>query len=261
MSVIYGRTVRALHGVSLCVPSGSVVALLGANGAGKSTLLRAVSGTLPLHGGTVDRGSVAFGGVPLINRPSADIVAAGVVQVPEGRRVFTALSVEENLRAGQLGLSRRRRIASRDVMEEVYSLFPVLAERRRQAAGLLSGGEQQMLALGRALMSRPRLLLLDEPSLGLAPQMVEQIAGIIQRIHDQGVGVLLVEQNAALALRLADEAHVLDLGRVRLSGNAEELSRSDEVRRLYLGERSDGNDDLAAEPVATEARPLSRWAG
>ncbi|MFB7025774.1 MULTISPECIES: ABC transporter ATP-binding protein [unclassified Streptomyces] len=261
LTVLYGRSVRALDGVSLRVPSGAIVALLGANGAGKSTLLRAVSGTLPLHSGAVTHGSVVFGGTPLTGRQPADVVAAGVVQVPEGRRVFTALSVEENLRAGRLGLTGRHRAGAREAMEQVYSLFPVLAERRRQAAGLLSGGEQQMLALGRALMARPRLLLLDEPSLGLAPQMVEQIAGIIRRIHEQGVGVLLVEQNAALALRLADTAYVLEVGRVRLSGDADELSRSDGVRRLYLGERAEADDELEPEPVGAEPRTLSRWAG
>ncbi|WP_432752194.1 ABC transporter ATP-binding protein [Streptomyces sp. JL2001] len=267
LTVVYGGSVRALDDVSLRVPGGAVVALLGANGAGKSTLLRAISGTLPLHGGSVRRGTVAFGGMPLTGRPAADVVAAGVVQVPEGRRVFTALSVEENLRAGQLGPGRHGRAAYRETLEQVHSLFPVLAERRRQAAGLLSGGEQQMLALGRALMSRPRLLLLDEPSLGLAPQVVEQIAGIVRRIHERGVGVLLVEQNAALALRLADDAYVLEVGRVRLSGRSVELSRSDEVRRLYLGERPDedgdegGGPEAGAVTVAAGPRTLGRWAG
>ncbi|MGW4203761.1 ABC transporter ATP-binding protein [Streptomyces sp. NPDC004726] len=264
LTVVYGRSVRALDGVSLRVPAGAIVALLGPNGAGKSTLLRAVSGTLPLHSGAVGRGSVVFNGTPLTNRPPADVVAAGVVQVPEGRRVFGALSVEENLRAGRLGLHGRRRAEVREALEQIYSLFPVLAERRRQAAGLLSGGEQQMLALGRALMARPRLMLLDEPSLGLAPQLVEQIAGIIRRIHREGTGVLLVEQNAALALELADDAYVLEVGRVRLSGSSEELSRSDEVRRLYLGELPEGgaeDADAEHEPLAAGPRVLSRWAG
>ncbi|WP_338692782.1 ABC transporter ATP-binding protein [Streptomyces sp. Q6] len=277
LTVVYGGSVLALDGVSLRVPDGAVVALLGANGAGKSTLLRAISGTLSLHGGSVRRGTVAFDGVPSTGRSAADVVAAGIVHVPEGRRVFTALSVEENLRAGQLGPGRHGRGAYRESLEQVHSLFPVLAERRRQAAGLLSGGEQQMLALGRALMSRPRMLLLDEPSLGLAPQMVEQIAGIVRRIHEQGVGVLLVEQNAALALQLADEAYVLEVGRVGLSGTSEELSRSDEVRRLYLGERRDqdsdgrgsrdsdgeggGGPEAAAGLVTAGPRTLSRWVG
>ncbi|MFB7999296.1 ABC transporter ATP-binding protein [Streptomyces sp. NPDC056002] len=262
VTVVYGRSVRALDDVSLRVPAGGIVALLGANGAGKSTLLRTVSGTLPLHAGAIERGSVVLDGTPLTGRSPADVVAAGVVQVPEGRRVFAPMSVEENLRAGRLGLSGRRRTDAREAFEQVYGLFPVLAERRRQAAGLLSGGEQQMLALGRALMARPRLLLLDEPSLGLAPQMVEQIAGIIRRIHRQGTGVLLVEQNAALALELAGHAYVLEVGRVQLAGSSSELSRSDEVRRLYLGEEAD--DQRAGpepEPVAAAPRTLARWAG
>ena len=250
----------ALHSVSLCVPAGGIVALLGANGAGKSTLLRAVSGTLPLHSGGVSGGFVTFCGLPLTGRAAADVVASGVVQVPEGRRVFTGLTVADNLRAGRLGVSGLGRDDARRAMAEVFELFPVLADRRGQAAGLLSGGEQQMLAIGRALMARPRLLLLDEPSLGLAPLIVARIAEVVRHIHEQGTGVLLVEQNAALALELADYAYVLDVGRVRLEGRAEELSRSDEVRRLYLGEQPDGNveaepADRAGEPVAS----LSRW--
>ncbi|GAA2120826.1 ABC transporter ATP-binding protein [Kitasatospora saccharophila] len=256
LTVVYGRSVRALHGVSLEVPAKGIVALLGANGAGKSTLLRAVSGTLPMHGGAVESGSITFGGEQLTGRSPADVVAAGVVQVPEGRRVFSGLSVEDNLRTGRLGLRGQSRASARETAEQVYALFPVLAERRRQAAGLLSGGEQQMLAMGRALMARPRLLLLDEPSLGLAPQVTERIAGIVRRIHEEGTAVLVVEQNASLALELADRACVLDVGRVRLAGPAEELSRSDEVRRLYLGEHPDGD----VQPPETATRALARWA-
>lgn len=261
LTVSYSRSVRALHKVSVDVPAGGIAALLGANGAGKSTLLRAVSGTLSLHSGAVESGSITLGSRTLTGLAAADIVAAGVVQVPEGRRVFAALTVEENLRAGRLGVAGFGRAAARDAFDEVYGLFPVLAERRRQAAGLLSGGEQQMLALGRALMSRPRLLLLDEPSLGLAPLIVARIAGIIRQIHQQGTGVLLVEQNAALALELADHAYVLDVGRVRLHGPSEELSRSDEVRRLYLGEQPDEGGDEDAVQVTARPRELSRWAG
>ncbi|MFE5797938.1 ABC transporter ATP-binding protein [Streptomyces sp. NPDC056503] len=258
LSVTYGRSVTALHDVSLRVPADGIVALLGANGAGKSTLLRAVSGTLPLHAGTVSAGSVTFGEMPLTGRAAAEVVAAGVVQVPEGRRVFAGLSVADNLRAGRLGVSGLGRDDARRALAEVYDLFPVLADRRGQAAGLLSGGEQQMLAMGRALMARPRLLLLDEPSLGLAPLIVARIADVIRHIHDQGTGVLLVEQNAALALELADHAYVLDVGRVRLEGPAEELSRSDEIRRLYLGEQPDA-DETALTPEAEPAAVLSRW--
>ncbi|RFC70675.1 ABC transporter ATP-binding protein [Streptomyces sp. AcE210] len=257
LTVEYGRSVRALSGVSLQVPAGGTVALLGANGSGKTTLMRAVSGVLALHGGLVRSGTISFGALPLTDRSSADIVAAGIVQVPEGRRVFADLSVEDNLRAGRLGVTGRSRAEARDTIAQIYELFPVLADRRRRAAGLLSGGEQQMLAMGRALMARPRLLLLDEPSLGLAPQMTERIAGLVRRIHEQGTGVLVVEQNAALALELADHACVLDVGRIRLAGPSEELSRTDEVRRLYLGESPDDE----AGPVPCVPRQLARWTG
>ncbi|WP_405904115.1 ABC transporter ATP-binding protein [Streptomyces sp. NBC_00656] len=259
LTVSYGRSVRALTEVSLDLPAGGIVALLGANGAGKSTLLRTVSGTLALHSGAVESGSISLDGTRLTGRSSAHIVAAGVVQVPEGRRVFSALSVEDNLKAGLLGVRGGSRAVVRALFDETYALFPVLAERRRQAAGLLSGGEQQMLAMGRALMARPRVLLLDEPSLGLAPLIVAKIARVIRRIHSQGTGVLLVEQNAALALQLADHAYVLDVGRVRLSGPAAELRESDEVRRLYLGEQ-DVEGEEGAQATLSDGHPaLSRW--
>ena len=236
LDVTYGRALSALRSVSLSVPSGAVVALLGANGAGKTTLLRAVSGTLRLHRGTITAGSVRYGDTVLDGRDPVAAVRAGVVQVPEGRRVFAGLTVEENLRAGALGPHRRTPDRAREARERVLTLFPRLAERTRQAAGLLSGGEQQMLAIGRALMAAPRLLLLDEPSLGLAPMMVDRIAGVVREINAQGTAVLLVEQNAGMALSLAEHAHVLEVGELRLSGDAAELARTDAVRRLYLGE-------------------------
>jgi ABC-type branched-subunit amino acid transport system ATPase component len=239
--------VRALHGVTLTVPEGRIVAVLGNNGAGKTTLLRAISGTLRMHRGAVEQGSIAFGGAPLAAAP-ADVVRAGVVQVPEGRRVLADLTVEENLRAGGLAARGRRRRA--DARTRVYDLFPRLAERRSQRAGLLSGGEQQMLAIGRALMSEPRLLLLDEPSLGLAPQVVERITEIVAKINDQGTSVVLVEQNAAMGLDIAHRAYVLEVGRVALEGRASDLAASDEVRAKYLGVMPD-----AAAPAVEPARP------
>ncbi|WP_329416072.1 ABC transporter ATP-binding protein [Streptomyces sp. NBC_00704] len=236
LDVTYGRALSALRSVSLSVPHGAVVALLGANGAGKSTLLRAVSGTLRLHRGAVTAGLVRYGETVLDGRDPVAAVRAGVVQVPEGRRVFAGLTVEENLRSGGLGLGRRAPAQVREARDRVYTLFPVLAERGRQQAGLLSGGEQQMLAIGRALMAAPRLLLLDEPSLGLAPRMVFRIAEVIREINAQGTAVLLVEQNAGMALSLASHAHVLEVGEIRLSGPADDLARTDAVRRLYLGD-------------------------
>jgi ABC-type branched-subunit amino acid transport system ATPase component len=242
--------VRAMHGVTLAVPEGRIVAVLGNNGAGKTTLLRAISGTLPMHRGAIERGSIAFAGNALSAGP-ADIVRAGIVQVPEGRRVLADLTVEENLRAG--GLSKRGRRRRADARARVYELFPRLQERRSQRAGLLSGGEQQMLAIGRALMSEPRLLLLDEPSLGLAPQVVERIAEIIKKINEQGTSVVLVEQNAAMALAIAHRAYVLEVGRVALEGSASELAASDEVRAKYLGVVPDAAAPAAAPPAPPAA--------
>jgi branched-chain amino acid transport system ATP-binding protein len=232
LHVSYAGALRALHGVSVDVPPGGVVAVLGANGAGKSTLLRAISGTLRFAGGRIVNGSVDLEGVRLDVLDPAAVVRAGVVQVPEGRQVFEDLTVEENIRAGGLAGRARERRAAR---ERVYEMFPLLRERARQRAGLLSGGEQQMLAIARALMAAPRVLLLDEPSLGLAPRMVERVAEVIGEIHRGGTAVVLVEQNAAMAFRLADVAYVLEVGRVTLHGPAARLADRDEVRERYLG--------------------------
>ncbi|GAA3209163.1 ABC transporter ATP-binding protein [Actinocorallia longicatena] len=232
LTVSYGP-VRALRGVDLEVPHGRIVAVLGGNGAGKSTLLRAISGTLRFHRGGVTSGDVRYGGKALGRLGPAGVVAAGVVQVPEGRHVFGRMTVAENLRAGAIGAPRGGQTDR--VKDWVHELFPVLVDRAGQRAGLLSGGEQQMLAIGRALMARPKVLLLDEPTLGLAPQMAERIARTIERINAEGTGVLLVEQNASLALRLAHSAYLLEVGEVTLSGPAEELAATDEIQRRYLG--------------------------
>ncbi|MFZ3567248.1 ABC transporter ATP-binding protein [Streptomyces sp. BH097] len=261
VSVGYGP-VRALRGVTLEVPAGSVVAVLGGNGAGKTTLLRAVSRTLGFHGGAVTSGTVDFGGRPIGSLSADRVVAAGVCQVPEGRRVFARMTVADNLRAGALG-SHGSRADKAAALRRVHELFPVLADRAQQRAGLLSGGEQQMLAVGRALMAAPKLLLLDEPSLGLAPLMAARIADTIREINAQGVSVLLVEQNAALALRLASHAYVLEVGEITLHGRAEELAGSDEVRRRYLGvvDETAASDAAAATGGAAHAPTLSRWGG
>jgi branched-chain amino acid transport system ATP-binding protein len=255
LSVSYAGAVRALHGISMSVEPGAVVAVLGSNGAGKSTLLRAISGTLALQNGAVDGGSISFEGRELAGVDAGAIVRAGVVQVPEGRRIFTDLTVEENLRAG--GLSVRSREARTTARERVYDLFPRLRERRRQRGGLLSGGEQQMLAIGRALMSGPKLLLLDEPSLGLAPQVVEQIGAVVREINEQGVSVVLVEQNAAMALEVAGSAYMLEVGRVTLSGPSSELVESDEVRERYLGIGSAKRTGTNGQPQPADGRPES----
>jgi branched-chain amino acid transport system ATP-binding protein len=261
LSVRYGRAVHALRGVSLRVPTNGVVAVLGSNGAGKTTLMRAISGTLPVHRGMVDAGEVTFDDASLVRRDPADIVAAGVVSVPEGRRVFGRLTVDENLRAGAIGArDRRSRTAAR---ERMYETFPRLAERRNQRAQLLSGGEQQMLAIARALIASPRLLLLDEPSLGLAPQVVAQVADLVRQISAQGTAVMLVEQNAAMALAVSGHAYVLELGRVALERPSAELAGSTEMRRVYLGETGAGRP---GPRTAGDGRPapvprLAPWSG
>jgi len=254
LRVCYAGAVRALHGVSMSVPEGAVVAVLGSNGSGKSTLLRAISGTLPLQGGAVDGGSISLAGRDLAGIDPGTIVRQGIVQVPEGRRIFGDLTVEENLRAG--GLSVRDRSARARARERVFELFPRLQERRTQRGALLSGGEQQMLAIGRALMSEPKLLLLDEPSLGLAPQVVEQIGEVIREINRQGTSVILVEQNAAMALEIATSAYVLEVGRVTLHGSAAELAQTSEVQERYLGVA--GGEVAAPEPPAAKrnGRPV-----
>ena len=256
LHVSYGGVVRALAGVSLTVPEGKVVAVLGSNGAGKSTLMRTVSATLALHRGAVTSGSITYRGQTLAGLDAAETVRRGIVQVPEGRRIFGRLTVEENLKAGALGArDKTSRVSKRD---EVYTMFPVLAERRHGRAALLSGGEQQMLAIGRALMAGPDLLILDEPSLGLAPRIVGQIGRVIRDINATGTSVLLVEQNATMALGVADHAYVLEVGEVSLSGPAAELAATDDVKRLYLGDTSGADRD--DQPVLT-GPTLSRWTG
>ena len=227
-ATVHYHKVTALRGVSLEVPDGSVVTIIGANGAGKSTLLRAISGLE-----TLSDGEIRFGGQRIDGTLPEKVVALGIAQVPEGRRIFPDLTVQENLNTGAF-LRRDREQVARD-LDGVFDHFPRLKERRRQWAKTLSGGEQQMLAIGRALMSNPKLLLLDEPTIGLSPVLVQEMARIIKEIHERGVPVVLVEQNAELALRLADYAYVLEIGSVALHGPASELHENDHVRRAYLG--------------------------
>jgi branched-chain amino acid transport system ATP-binding protein len=227
LQVYYGQ-IHALKGVSFRVDQGEIVTLLGNNGAGKTTTLKTVSGLLGPRGG-----DVRWDGVSLVGVPAHDVVRKGITHVPEGRRVFNRLTVAENLEMG--AYIRSDRDVAED-LERVFVTFPRLGERRAQVAGTLSGGEQQMLAIGRALMARPRLLLLDEPSMGLAPVLVEQIFDTVQTINRQGVTILLVEQNAAMALSIAARGYVLETGRVALQGSAASLAGNPEVRRAYLGE-------------------------
>ncbi len=227
LSVHYG-VINALKGVSLEVGEGQIVSLIGANGAGKTTLLHAISGIIKSTSG-----SILFKDKNITKMNPRDIVIAGLTQVPEGRRIFSGMSVEENLLMG--AYFRKDKAEIQKDLENVYSKFPRLKERLKQQAQTLSGGEQQMLAMGRALMARPKLLLLDEPSMGLSPLLVKEIFKIIQEINAQGVTILLVEQNAKMALAVADKAYVLETGNIVLSGSGQELASSEEVKKAYLG--------------------------
>jgi branched-chain amino acid transport system ATP-binding protein len=220
--------IQILWGVSLHVDTGEVVTLLGANGAGKTTLIRTISGEIPARSGHLH-----FLGEDISRGKPHRIVDAGLVQIPEGRQVWGSLAVEDNLDLG--AYSKHARPHAKNSKQWVYSLFPMLAERRRSLARNLSGGQQQMLAIGRALMSRPTLLMLDEPSLGLAPQIVEEMFETLVRINDEGISILLVEQNVDFALRIADRAYILEHGHITRNGNAEELRNSDDIRSAYLG--------------------------
>lgn len=229
LHVSYGG-IRALKGVDLTVEEGQIVTLIGANGAGKSTTLRAISGLQ-----RPQSGSILYGGEELIGLPAKEIVRRGIIHVPEGRRVFPDMTVAENLKIGAFLRTDKDGIA--DDMDYVHSLFPRLKERSWQLAGTLSGGEQQMLAVGRALMSRPKVLMMDEPSLGLAPLIVKDIFSIIRRVNADGITVLLIEQNANAALRVADYGYVLETGTIALTGTGEELLRNESVREAYLGKK------------------------
>ncbi|KAF0960269.1 High-affinity branched-chain amino acid transport ATP-binding protein LivF [Rhodococcus sp. T7] len=255
LSVAYGNAAPVLESLDFSVPTEGTTALLGSNGAGKTTLMRALSSTLRFHGGRILSGTITFEGSPLQSKPAAAIVRSGLVQSPEGRHVFATLTVDENLTAGATTASSRR--VRDEAREHAYSIFPRLAERRAQHAATLSGGEQQMLAIARALMSGPRMLLLDEPSLGLAPKLVHQVGEIVRTVAERGIGVLLVEQNAAMALSVADRAAVLDGGRIVADGSAAELEDSSRVRDLYLGGAH--QYELTIDSAANQ-KHLTKWA-
>jgi len=228
LHVSYGG-IQALRGVSLTVPDGKIVTLIGANGAGKSTLMRTISGLVK-----ASSGSIQWNGQELLGRPIDQIVASGIAMSPEGRRVFADLTVLENLKIG--AYLRKDKDGIEKDLKWVFGLFPRLEERSWQSAGTLSGGEQQMLAVGRALMARPKMILMDEPSMGLSPLLVKEIFSIIHEVNKQGITVLLVEQNAKMALAISNRAYVLETGSISLSGSAAQLLRDDRVRRAYLGQ-------------------------
>jgi branched-chain amino acid transport system ATP-binding protein len=254
--VVYNDVVLVLRGVSLEVPEGAVVALLGANGAGKTTLLRAITGLLRVHRGEITKGTVELEGERVDGADPSEIVRRGLAQVMEGRRIFAELTVEENLRAG--AYTRRSKQEIKEARERVIELFPRLGERWRSTAGYLSGGEQQMLAIGRALMASPRILLLDEPSLGLAPRLVEAIRDIIAQLNRQGTSVLLVEQNAAMALHIADHGYVMETGKVVKDGPAKELMADRDIQEFYLGVGQAGRRSFRD---VKSYRRRKRWSG
>ena len=233
IEVIYDHVILVLKGVSLDVPEGRIVALLGANGAGKTTTLKAISNLLASERGAVTKGTIEFRGRRTDDQTPRHVVRRGIVQVMEGRRCFQHLTVEENLLTG--AFTRRGRGDVRADLQRIYEHFPQLARRRKSIAGYTSGGEQQMTALGRALMARPRMILLDEPSMGLAPHLVEEIFEIVRTLHAEGITFLLAEQNTAVALRYADYGYILENGRVVMDGTAEELSGNQDVQEFYLG--------------------------
>lgn len=227
LSVSYGA-IEAVKDISFTVNDGEIVSLIGANGAGKTTTLHTITGLVPSKSG-----SVMYNGVDLLKTHNNKIVTLGMAHIPEGRHVFTRMSVEENLEMGAFSLKDQSDL--KKDLDMVYGLFPRLKERRNQKAGTLSGGEQQMLAMGRALMSHPKTILMDEPSMGLSPKLVKEIFSIIRKLHEQGITILLVEQNAKMALSIADRAYVLETGRITMEGDAKELLNNEQVRKAYLG--------------------------
>ena len=254
LEVVYNEVILVLRGLSIQVPDGQIVALLGSNGAGKTTTARAITGLLDVHEGKTTKGSITWNGAEITQHLPAKIVEGGISQVMEGRRIFAELTVDENLSCGAF-TNRANMDANYD---RVMELFPRLKERNTQVAGYLSGGEQQMLAIARALMAEPKLLILDEPSLGLAPMLIEQIRDIIVDINKQGVSVLLIEQNAMMALSIADFGYVMESGKVVMDGPAQKLLNDEDVQEFYLGLHGDGGERKSFRDVKHYKR-RKRW--
>jgi branched-chain amino acid transport system ATP-binding protein len=238
LEVVYNDVVLVLRGISLTVPPGKIVALLGANGAGKTTTMRAVTGLLDVHEGDITKGQISFNDEDITRKGPSHIVKRGISQVMEGRRIFAEMSVDENLRAGAFVNTNRKHVD--EAFTRVMTLFPLLADRRKSVAGYMSGGEQQMLAIGRALMQDPKLLILDEPSLGLAPKLVQTIRDIIVEINQQGTAVLLIEQNANMALSIAHHGYVMETGKMVMDGSPQKLLKDADVQEFYLGLHAEG---------------------
>ncbi len=256
LEVVYNEVVLVLRGLSIEVGDGQIVALLGANGAGKTTTTRAISGLLDVHDGEITKGSVTFDGERIDGREPSAIVRSGLTQVLEGRRVFAELTVDENLITG--GITNTDRASIAEAYERVMTMFPFLADRRKATAGYLSGGEQQMLAIGRALMVNPKLLILDEPSLGLAPKLVAQIRDIIVDINKAGTSVLLIEQNAVMALSIADYGYIMETGKVVMDGPAAKLLGDEDVQEFYLGLHGDEGERKSFRDIKHYKR-RKRW--
>lgn len=256
LEVVYNDVVLVLRGISLEVPDASIVALLGANGAGKTTTMRAVGGLLGVHEGDVTKGHVTFRGDDITHLDPADRVRLGISQVMEGRRIFGELTVDENLRAGAY-ISKDRK-ANEAAYDRVMTLFPRLADRRKSTAGYLSGGEQQMLAIGRALMQSPKLLILDEPSLGLAPLLVQQVRDIIVEVNKSGVSILLIEQNANMALSIANYGYIMETGKIVMDGDPQKLLGDEDVQEFYLGLHGDEGERKSFRDVKHYKR-RKRW--
>ena len=256
LEVVYNEVILVLRGLSIEVPDGQIVALLGANGAGKTTTTRAITGLLDVHEGKITKGTVTLAGDRIDDLEPSQIVRSGITQVMEGRRVFAELTVDENLVPG--GLTNNDRASITEAHDRVMTMFPVLADRRTATAGYLSGGEQQMLAIGRALMSNPKLLILDEPSLGLAPKLVAQIRDTIVEINRSGTSVLLIEQNANMALSIADYGYIMETGKIVMDGEAAKLLKDEDVQEFYLGLHGDGGDRKSFREVKHYKR-RKRW--
>mgnify|MGYP001491639123 CR=1 FL=1 len=256
LEVVYNEVILVLRGLSIEVPDGQIVALLGANGAGKTTTTRAITGLLDVHEGKITKGTVTLAGERIDDLEPSQIVRSGITQVMEGRRVFAELTVDENLVTG--GITNNDRNSITEAHDRVMTMFPVLADRRTATAGYLSGGEQQMLAIGRALMSNPKLLILDEPSLGLAPKLVAQIRDTIVEINRSGTSVLLIEQNANMALSIADYGYIMETGKIVMDGEAAKLLKDEDVQEFYLGLHGDGGDRKSFREVKHYKR-RKRW--
>jgi len=257
VEVLYAEVILALKGVSMQIPAGGCVTLLGANGAGKSTTLKAVSGVIDSEDGRVSGGTISFDGRPIQGHDSATVVRAGLVHVMEGRRVLPHMTAEQNLIIG--GHMFPSTAAMRRALDGVYQAIPRLAELRKRVAGYLSGGEQQLLVIGRAIMAEPRLMLIDEPSLGLAPRMTEEVFAVLHRLRDQGLALLIVEQNTRVALDIADYGYVMEGGRIVLEGRAEELRANEDVREFYLGLDREGGRKSFRD--VKHYRRRKRWLG